>query len=81
MIEKLFQLRASGTTVKREIVAGCTTFMTLYVYNLRTTDGAVGGGNGFRRSDGGDVCYQRVRDGIDGIARQLSDRTCAGDGA
>ena len=29
MIEKLFQLQASGTTVKREIVAGCTTFMTL----------------------------------------------------
>jgi AGZA family xanthine/uracil permease-like MFS transporter len=29
MIEKLFQLRASGTTLKREIVAGCTTFMTL----------------------------------------------------
>ena len=29
MIEKLFDLQASGTTVRREIVAGCTTFMTL----------------------------------------------------
>jgi AGZA family xanthine/uracil permease-like MFS transporter len=29
MIEKLFHLRDSGTDVKREIVAGCTTFMTL----------------------------------------------------
>ena len=29
MIEKLFHLKAAGTNVKREIVAGCTTFMTL----------------------------------------------------
>ena len=29
MIEKLFDLQVSGTTVRREIVAGCTTFMTL----------------------------------------------------
>jgi len=29
MIEKLFDLQAPGTTVRREIVAGCTTFMTL----------------------------------------------------
>ena len=29
MLEKLFRLQESGTTVKREIVAGCTTFMTL----------------------------------------------------
>ncbi|MBI1929411.1 NCS2 family permease [Candidatus Poribacteria bacterium] len=29
MLEKLFHLQASGTDVKREIVAGCTTFMTL----------------------------------------------------
>ena len=29
MIDKLFNLQASGTTVRREIVAGCTTFMTL----------------------------------------------------
>ena len=29
MIEKLFRLQESGTTIKREIVAGCTTFMTL----------------------------------------------------
>ena len=29
MIDKLFYLQASGTTVRREIVAGCTTFMTL----------------------------------------------------
>lgn len=29
MLEKLFHLQESGTTVKREIVAGCTTFMTL----------------------------------------------------
>ena len=38
MIEKLFQLRASGTTVKREIVAGCTTFMTLsYIIFVQPT--------------------------------------------
>ena len=29
MIDKLFNLQASETTVRREIVAGCTTFMTL----------------------------------------------------
>ena len=29
MIERFFRLQASGTNVKREIVAGCTTFMTL----------------------------------------------------
>ena len=29
MLEKLFHLQDAGTTVKREIVAGCTTFMTL----------------------------------------------------
>ena len=29
MLEKLFRLQESGTTVRREIVAGCTTFMTL----------------------------------------------------
>ena len=29
MIEKLFDLQGSGTTVRREVVAGCTTFMTL----------------------------------------------------
>ena len=29
MLEKLFHLHASGTNVKREIAAGCTTFMTL----------------------------------------------------
>ena len=29
MLEKLFGLRAQGTTVKREVVAGCTTFLTL----------------------------------------------------
>ena len=29
MLEKLFRLQESGTTVKREVVAGCTTFMTL----------------------------------------------------
>ena len=29
MLEKWFRLQESGTTVKREIVAGCTTFMTL----------------------------------------------------
>ena len=29
MLEKLFHLQESGTTVRREIVAGCTTFMTL----------------------------------------------------
>ena len=29
MLEKWFHLQESGTTVKREIVAGCTTFMTL----------------------------------------------------
>ena len=29
MLEKLFHLEANGTTLKREIVAGCTTFMTL----------------------------------------------------
>ena len=38
MIEKLFQLQASGTTVKREIVAGCTTFMTLsYIIFVQPT--------------------------------------------
>ena len=29
MLEKLFRLQESGTTVKREIIAGCTTFTTL----------------------------------------------------
>ena len=29
MIERFFRLQMSGTNVKREIVAGCTTFMTL----------------------------------------------------
>ena len=29
MLEKLFHLQESGTTVRREVVAGCTTFMTL----------------------------------------------------
>ena len=29
MLEKLFKLTESGTTAKREIIAGCTTFMTL----------------------------------------------------
>ncbi len=29
MLEKLFHLKTHGTTVKREVVAGCTTFMTL----------------------------------------------------
>ena len=29
MLERLFHLQASGTTVRREVVAGCTTFMTL----------------------------------------------------
>lgn len=29
MLEKLFHLKQLGTTVKREIVAGCTTFLTL----------------------------------------------------
>lgn len=29
MLEKLFHLQESGTTLKREIVAGCTTFTTL----------------------------------------------------
>ena len=29
MLEKLFHLNAAGTTLKREIVAGCTTFTTL----------------------------------------------------
>ena len=29
MLEKLFKLTELGTTAKREIIAGCTTFMTL----------------------------------------------------
>ena len=29
MLENLFHLKAAGTTLKREIVAGCTTFTTL----------------------------------------------------
>jgi AGZA family xanthine/uracil permease-like MFS transporter len=29
MLERLFHLQASGTNVRREIIAGCTTFMTL----------------------------------------------------
>ena len=29
MLEKLFRLQEAGTTLKREIVAGCTTFATL----------------------------------------------------
>ncbi|RKU26604.1 guanine permease [Candidatus Poribacteria bacterium] len=29
MLEKLFQLKSNHTTIRREIVAGCTTFMTL----------------------------------------------------
>lgn len=38
MIEKLFHLQSSGTTVKREIVAGCTTFMTLsYIIFVQPT--------------------------------------------
>jgi AGZA family xanthine/uracil permease-like MFS transporter len=38
MLEKLFHLQASGTNVKREIVAGCTTFMTLsYIIFVQPT--------------------------------------------
>ena len=38
MIEKLFDLQVSGTTVRREIVAGCTTFMTLsYIIFVQPT--------------------------------------------
>ena len=38
MIEKLFHLQSAGTTVKREIVAGCTTFMTLsYIIFVQPT--------------------------------------------
>jgi len=38
MIEKFFHLQSSGTTVKREIVAGCTTFMTLsYIIFVQPT--------------------------------------------
>ena len=29
MLEKLFQLQAHGTTVKREVIAGITTFLTM----------------------------------------------------
>ena len=29
MLERYFQLRAHGTTVRTEIVAGCTTFLTM----------------------------------------------------
>lgn len=29
MLEKLFRLKEHGTSIRREIVAGCTTFMTL----------------------------------------------------
>ena len=34
MIEKLFNLQASGTAVRREVIAGCTTFMTLSYISL-----------------------------------------------
>ena len=38
MIEKLFDLQTSGTTVRREVVAGCTTFMTLsYIIFVQPT--------------------------------------------
>ena len=38
MLEKLFHLHVSGTNVKREIVAGCTTFMTLsYIIFVQPT--------------------------------------------
>ena len=29
MLERLFALAANGTTVRREILAGCTTFLTM----------------------------------------------------
>ena len=38
MLEKLFRLQESGTTLKREIVAGCTTFATLsYIIFVQPT--------------------------------------------
>ena len=38
MLEKLFHLQESGTTLKREIVAGCTTFATLsYIIFVQPT--------------------------------------------
>ncbi len=33
MLEKLFQLDANGTNVKREVLAGVTTFLTMaYIF-------------------------------------------------
>lgn len=29
MLEKLFQLKANGTTVRTEVIAGITTFLTM----------------------------------------------------
>ena len=53
-MEKLFKLKANGTTVRTEILAGLTTFMTMaYIIalnpNLLTGFGAQGGFGGQRR--------------------------------
>ena len=49
MIEKLFKLKENGTTVKTEIIAGLTTFMTMaYIIALNPnllTDFESKGGN------------------------------------
>ena len=38
MLEKLFRLKENGTSIRREIVAGCTTFMTLsYIIFVQPT--------------------------------------------
>ena len=72
MLEKLFRLQESGTTVRREIVAGCTTFMTLsyIIFVQPAVLSAAGMDSG--RSDGSNLHHKCIGNGADGIPRQLS---------
>ena len=46
MLEKLFKLKENNTTVKTEVLAGITTFMTM-AYILAVNPSISGGGQGW----------------------------------
>ena len=80
MLEKLFHLQESGTTVRREVVAGCTTFMTLsYIIFVQPAVLSAAGMDAGAVLVG-DVYRQCTCDGADGVSRQLSNRPRAGHG-
>ena len=81
MLERLFKLSENKTTVRTEIVAGITTFLTMaYIIFvnpaiLERRQDAV------RRGVRGDLRGRRHRLLPDGLPRQLPDRAGAGHGA